>query len=291
MPGPSSWRGTTSSSSIPRSCTCPRCSTTSGSCRRTTSAAASRSTARSPRSASCARPAQPEARARAVYDVIALHNDETLPPDAASEVVLLWDSTGVDVTGDRFSRRSTGDHPGLARRVSPTRLQARVRRALRRPGFAQADQQGRGDGQHRHARGDRAGPVRQLASRDAQRGVASVGTNAGPWPGTIRSATSRIAPREACSCSASSGSSSSTRRLGVEPRVRAHDDPIGRAGDHREVLRGVPGRARQHGPMASGRGRRTRSPPSACRDRSPSDRGRRRSGSGRRGSCGRGGDG
>ena len=44
-----------------------------------------------------------EARARAIYDVIALHNDETLPPDAPSEVVLLWDSTGVDVTGDRFT--------------------------------------------------------------------------------------------------------------------------------------------------------------------------------------------
>ena len=45
---------------------------------------------------------EPTARARAVYDAIALHNDETLPPDSASEVVLLWDSAGVDVTGDRF---------------------------------------------------------------------------------------------------------------------------------------------------------------------------------------------
>ena len=44
-----------------------------------------------------------EVRARAIYDVIALHNDETLPPNPASEVVLLWDSTGVDVTGDRFA--------------------------------------------------------------------------------------------------------------------------------------------------------------------------------------------
>ena len=41
--------------------------------------------------------------ARAIYDVIALHQDESLPPDPASEVVLLWDSTGVDVTGDRFN--------------------------------------------------------------------------------------------------------------------------------------------------------------------------------------------
>ena len=46
---------------------------------------------------------EPEARARAVYDVIALHNDETIPPDPASEVVLLWDATGVDVTGERFA--------------------------------------------------------------------------------------------------------------------------------------------------------------------------------------------
>ena len=46
---------------------------------------------------------EPEARVRAIYDVIALHDDETLPPDPASEVVLLWDSAGADVTGDRFS--------------------------------------------------------------------------------------------------------------------------------------------------------------------------------------------
>ena len=41
-------------------------------------------------------------RARAIYDVIALHMLETLPPEPAAEVVLLWDSTGVDVSGDRF---------------------------------------------------------------------------------------------------------------------------------------------------------------------------------------------
>jgi hypothetical protein len=46
---------------------------------------------------------EPEARARAVYDVIALHNDETLPPDPASDVALLWDSAGIDVTGERFA--------------------------------------------------------------------------------------------------------------------------------------------------------------------------------------------
>ena len=46
---------------------------------------------------------QPEPRARAIYDAIALHNDETMPPDPAAEVVLLWDATGVDVTGERFT--------------------------------------------------------------------------------------------------------------------------------------------------------------------------------------------
>ena len=46
---------------------------------------------------------QPEARARAVYDVIALHNDEDLPPGTASEVVLLWEAAGTDVTGHRFA--------------------------------------------------------------------------------------------------------------------------------------------------------------------------------------------
>lgn len=56
---------------------------------------------------------QPEARAQAVYDVIALHNDETLPPDSASEVVLLWDSAGTDVTGHRFADVRPGIIPGL----------------------------------------------------------------------------------------------------------------------------------------------------------------------------------
>ena len=56
---------------------------------------------------------EPERRARAVYDVIALHNNETLPPDPASEVVLLWDSTGVDVTGDRFPDVRSEIVPGV----------------------------------------------------------------------------------------------------------------------------------------------------------------------------------
>ena len=54
-----------------------------------------------------------EARARAIYDVIALHNDETLPPDAAAEVVLLWDSAGTDVTGNRFADVRPAIIPGL----------------------------------------------------------------------------------------------------------------------------------------------------------------------------------
>lgn len=46
---------------------------------------------------------QPLTRARAIHDVIAMHMLGTLPPDPASEVVLLWDSTGTDVTGYRFT--------------------------------------------------------------------------------------------------------------------------------------------------------------------------------------------
>ncbi len=56
---------------------------------------------------------EPEARVRAIYDVIALHDDETLPPDPASEVVLLWDSAGADVTGDRFSDVRTAIAPAV----------------------------------------------------------------------------------------------------------------------------------------------------------------------------------
>ncbi|MCI0581617.1 MAG: HD domain-containing protein [Chloroflexi bacterium] len=56
---------------------------------------------------------EPDGRARAIYDVIALHNDHELPPDPASEVVLLWDSTGVDVTGERFDDVRSEIVPGI----------------------------------------------------------------------------------------------------------------------------------------------------------------------------------
>ena len=46
---------------------------------------------------------EPATRARAIHDVIALHMIEVLPPDSASEVALLWDSTGTDVTGHRYA--------------------------------------------------------------------------------------------------------------------------------------------------------------------------------------------
>jgi HD domain-containing protein len=55
----------------------------------------------------------PDDRARAMYDAIALHNDEVLPPDAAPEVVLLWDAAGTDVTGHRFADVSPEIIPGL----------------------------------------------------------------------------------------------------------------------------------------------------------------------------------
>jgi HD domain len=56
---------------------------------------------------------QPHDRARAIYDVIALHMIEDLPPDPAPEVALLWDSTGTDVSGDRFTDVRPAIIPGL----------------------------------------------------------------------------------------------------------------------------------------------------------------------------------
>jgi hypothetical protein len=45
---------------------------------------------------------QADARARAIYDVIALHMAEAVPPDSTNEVKLLSESTGTDVTGWRI---------------------------------------------------------------------------------------------------------------------------------------------------------------------------------------------
>src|SRR3954447_18256716 len=46
---------------------------------------------------------QPLERAAASDDVIALHMADELPPNPAPEIPLLWDSTGVDVTGYRMA--------------------------------------------------------------------------------------------------------------------------------------------------------------------------------------------
>ena len=45
----------------------------------------------------------PVSRGRAVRDAIRLHMALDLPDDASQETRLLWDSTGVDVTGYRFA--------------------------------------------------------------------------------------------------------------------------------------------------------------------------------------------
>jgi hypothetical protein len=55
----------------------------------------------------------PDAHGRAIYDVIALHNDDELPPGAAAEVVLLWESAGTDVTGNRLADVRPAIIPGL----------------------------------------------------------------------------------------------------------------------------------------------------------------------------------
>ena len=67
---------------------------------------------------------QTRGRARAIHDVIALHNADDLPPDPASEVVLLWDSTGTDVTGHRYA--------DVRRAVVPEVLAAYPRLAFKR---------------------------------------------------------------------------------------------------------------------------------------------------------------
>jgi HD domain-containing protein len=56
---------------------------------------------------------EPAPRARAIYDVIALHMSDALPLDPASEVGLLWDSTGTDVTGYRYADVRRALVPGV----------------------------------------------------------------------------------------------------------------------------------------------------------------------------------
>jgi hypothetical protein len=56
---------------------------------------------------------RPHAEARAIYDVIALHMADSLPPDATSEVVLLYISTGTDVTGYRYADVRRSVVPGV----------------------------------------------------------------------------------------------------------------------------------------------------------------------------------
>ena len=72
---------------------------------------------------------QPAARGQAIHDVIALHMARELPPAAPPEVPLLWDSTGVDVTGYRLA-----DVPG--RLVAP--VLAAYPRLDFKPAFAAA---------------------------------------------------------------------------------------------------------------------------------------------------------
>ena len=56
---------------------------------------------------------QPRDRARAIYDVIALHMLAEAPAGSTSEVVLLNDSTGTDVTGYRFADVRPSVIPGV----------------------------------------------------------------------------------------------------------------------------------------------------------------------------------
>jgi hypothetical protein len=56
---------------------------------------------------------EPAARGRAIYDSIAMHNDATMPPEPAAEVILLWDATGVDVAGERLTDVRSAIIPSL----------------------------------------------------------------------------------------------------------------------------------------------------------------------------------
>ena len=55
----------------------------------------------------------PADRARAIHDAIALHNNLEMSADVAAEVTLLWDATGVDVTGERHEDVRPAIIPGL----------------------------------------------------------------------------------------------------------------------------------------------------------------------------------
>ena len=85
----------------------------------------------------------PPPRARAIYDVIALHMLPEAPAGSASEVVLLNDSTGTDVTGYRFGDvRAASVEPILAAypRLTMKRdfAAAFVDQASRKPGCSVA---------------------------------------------------------------------------------------------------------------------------------------------------------
>lgn len=56
---------------------------------------------------------QAAGRARAIYDVIALHMAETVPPDSTNEVNLLSESTGTDVSGWRIGDVRPGSIPAI----------------------------------------------------------------------------------------------------------------------------------------------------------------------------------
>ena len=57
--------------------------------------------------------AQPGSRTRVIYDAIALHNDDELPHNPAAEVLLIWESAGTDVTGNRYADVRPAIIPGL----------------------------------------------------------------------------------------------------------------------------------------------------------------------------------
>ncbi len=103
---------------------------------------------------------QPPEKARAIFDVIDLHQLDETPPGSANEVVLLNHSTGTDVTGYRFDHvRPEAIGPVLAAypRLEFKRDFAAAFRdqAVRKPTLYR-----RRDGPDRHARGDRTGAVR-----------------------------------------------------------------------------------------------------------------------------------